>query len=120
MAEGWKLGGLLRGCGIPSPSGHYRVGCVDLMLNLAGDQQEGGLLVRLHYPTSASPATGADGGYHYAPWYPRKEYIRGYLDYKKTKFLGLVSSAVSTVIGMLLMDVNGLHIHPNSWTFEMI
>ena len=29
--EGWKRGGLLKGVGLPAPSGRYAVGCVDLM-----------------------------------------------------------------------------------------
>ena len=29
--EGWKRGGLLKGAGIPAPSGRYAVGCVDFM-----------------------------------------------------------------------------------------
>ena len=54
MAEGWKNAGLLKGSGIPAPSGQYRVGCVDLMHQLAGDEK-GGLLVRLTYPTGGHP-----------------------------------------------------------------
>ena len=31
MAEPWKRSGLVRGIGIPAPSGQHPVGCVDLM-----------------------------------------------------------------------------------------
>ena len=45
--EDWKVIGREKGPGIPAPTGQYRVGCVDLMHRLAGDDK-GGLLVRLH------------------------------------------------------------------------
>ena len=53
VQEGWKSSGIVKGPGIPAPSGQYRVGCVDLMHQLEGDDR--GLLVRLHYPTEATP-----------------------------------------------------------------
>ena len=31
MAESWKRSGLVKGIGIPAPSGQHPVGCVDLM-----------------------------------------------------------------------------------------
>ena len=101
MAEGWKLGGWIRGDGIPAPSGKYRVGCVDLMLDLVGDGCGGGLLMRLHYPTNAvTPATAANGGYPYAMWYPRREYFKGYLDFIQARFSGMLSYVSSKVVGM--------------------
>ena len=106
MAEGWKLGGLLRGNAIPAPSGKYKVGCVDLMLDLVGDQLQGGLLVRLHYPTNASPGTTADS-YKYASWFPNKTYVKGYLDYTKTKFSGILSNVISMLIGMFTLPAAG-------------
>ena len=99
MADGWKRGGLIRGDGLPAPSGQYRVGCVDLMQDLAEDHRQGGLLVRLHYPTSAS-GSGASGSYNYAPWYPHKEYIKGYLDFDNMKFCGVLSNVISMMMGI--------------------
>ena len=81
--EGWKGSGLLKDPGIPAPSGQYRVGCVDLM---EGDDK-GGLLVRLHYPTEASP--GAK--FSYTPWLPHRSYIKGYLSSGPSSFTGIVS-----------------------------
>ena len=93
MAEGWKASGFLKGLGIPPPSGQYRVGCVDLMHQLEGDDK--GLLVRLHYPTQATP----QAGYAYSLWYPHKNYIRGVLEVQKVKFPGLFSAMVGGLTG---------------------
>ena len=83
-AEGWKLSGLVRGVGIPAPSGPRKVGCVDLMHKLEGE--EDGLLLRLFYPA----AVGAVG--EYAKWRPHKRYTKAYLDYSKTTASGLVAT----------------------------
>ena len=93
VEEGWKTGGVLKGPGIPAPSGQYRVGCVDLMCQLEGDDK--GLLVRLHYPTEAT----AQQGYQYSNWYPHKHYIRGLLNTIKLTFPGLMSTAVYYLVG---------------------
>ena len=92
--EGWKVGGgLIKGRGLPAPSGQYRVGCVDLMHQLEGDEN-GGLLVRLYYPTEATPGAG----YAYSPWIPNRAYIKGTLLLKKhTKFIGLKSLLVDSL-----------------------
>ena len=74
--EDWKVIGREKGPGIPAPTGQYRVGCVDLMHRLAGDDK-GGLLVRLHYPTEV-PSGAA--GYSYSSWYPHRRYIQGYME----------------------------------------
>ena len=74
-----KEGGILKGPGIPAPSGQYRVGCVDLMHQLEGDDK-GGLLLRLHYPTDATPE-----GYPYSLWSPHRKYIDGYMKFEKKK-----------------------------------
>ena len=84
--EGWKISGQARGPGIPAPSGQYRVGCVDLMHQLEGDDK-GGLLLRLHYPTDATP----EAGYPYSPWYPHVRYIQGYFEFEKREFRGDLS-----------------------------
>ena len=93
MAEGWKTGGLLKGPGIPAPSGQYRVGCVDLMCQLEGDDK--GLLVRLHYPTEAT----AQQGYQYSNWYPHKNYVKGSLAYFRPKFVGVIAAILNGLIG---------------------
>ena len=92
--EGWKLGGgIVLGVGIPAPSGQYRVGCVDLMHRLKRDDK--GLLLRLHYPTDATP----EAGYTYSPWSPHKRYIKGYLDFEKVIYSGFLASLVNTFCG---------------------
>ena len=58
--ESWKRGGVLKGAGIPAPSGRYAVGCVDLMhqvgshaplpcLSVAVQQSAPCLVVQLYY-----------------------------------------------------------------------
>ena len=74
VQEGWKRNaGILKGPGIPAPSGQYRVGCADLMHRLEGDDK-GDLILRLHYPTDATP----EAGYPYSLWHPQPKYIEGY------------------------------------------
>ena len=85
--EGWKPSGLfggLGGVGIPAPSGPRKVGCVDFMHKLEGE--EDGLLLRLFYP-AAVDAVG-----EYAKWRPHKRYTKAYLDYLKTMASGLVAT----------------------------
>jgi hypothetical protein len=89
--EGWKSSGFLEGPGIPAPTGQYRVGCVDLMHQLPGDEEKGGLLVRLTYPTEATPGAG----YPYSSWYPDRRYIKGYLTMDNA-FGGFLSFLVNT------------------------
>ncbi len=81
----WKESGLTRGPGIPAPSGQYRVGCVDLMLQLPGDER--GLLVRLHYPTEATPQQG----YNYSSWIPNRRYVKAIMTADGIKMAGLLS-----------------------------
>jgi len=78
-SESWKVIGKPKGPGIPAPSGQYRVGCVDLMHRLEGDDDHNGLLVRLHYPTGATPGAG----YSYSSWYPHPRYIQGYMEFEE-------------------------------------
>lgn len=87
--DGWKVAGKTKGPGIPAPSGQYRVGCVDLMHQLPGDGK--GLLLRLHYPTDATP----QDGYIYSSWYPHTKYIEGYMEYERMKFTGDLSKIIS-------------------------
>ena len=97
--EGWKTHGLLRGLGIPAPTGQYTVGCVDLMHKLEGDDD--GLLVRLFYPTTPQIHEGA--GYQYGQWIPHKKYYRGFLDFYQIKLPGLLSALANLVLGISTM-----------------
>ena len=99
VREGWKTRGLLKGLGIPAPTGQYTVGCVDLMHKLEGDND--GLLVRLFYPTTPEIQEGAS--YQYAKWSPNKRYIRGFLDFYQIKLPGLLSALANLLIGILIM-----------------
>ena len=90
--EPWKSSGIMKGPGIPAPSGQYQVGCVDLMHQLPGDDK--GLLVRLQYPTEATPMAG----YQYAQCLPHKKYIRGGLEAEGSKIPGLLSSVIKGLI----------------------
>ena len=93
VQEGWKRNaGFIKGPGIPAPSGQYRVGCVDLMYQLEGDDK-GGLLLRLHYPTDATP----EAGYSYSLCTPHSRYIKGYYEYQSSKFPGLKASVLSVL-----------------------
>ncbi len=83
------------------------MGCVDLMHHLDGDE-EGGLLVRLFYPT-ASPSDGAETRemqrrYPYAKWLPSRRYVKGYSDYSAGQpGSGSRGSGILTeLIGMVL------------------
>ena len=59
---------------IPTPSGPFPVGCVDLMHKF--EDETDSLLVRLFYPCD-----GNDGGrYQYAPWSPHERYIQGMME----------------------------------------
>ena len=93
VRQGWKTGGVVKGAGIPAPSGQYRVGCVDLMHQLEGDDR--GLLVRLYYPTEATP----EAGYTYSHWYPHKNYVRGLLQYIKVKPLRFMTWMIGGLTG---------------------
>ncbi len=94
VQEGWKASGIVKGPGIPAPSGQYGVGCVDLMHQLEGDDR--GLLIRLHYPTEATP----EAGYDYSLWFPHRKYVQGFLDYKRTSFSQPLSRIIYAITGM--------------------
>lgn len=91
--EGWKPSGWLAGLGIPAPSGPRKVGCVDLMHKLEGE--EDGLLLRLFYPAAAD-AVG-----QYAKWRPHKRYIKGHLDFIKIRASGLIAAITGLFSGEL-------------------
>ena len=90
--EPWKESGLTRGPGIPAPSGQYRVGCVDLMHQMPGDEK--GLLVRLYYPTGATH----QDGYIYPLWIPRRRYIKGTMIADGVKLPGLMSLITNSLM----------------------
>eukprot|EP00731_Ephydatia_muelleri_P028418 Em0020g62a len=92
MAAAWSRSGIIKGVGIPAPSGPHTVGCVDVMHLFEGDTD--GLLVKLFYPTSAGP----DGPYPYSEWLSHKRYVRGMLDYVKAPAVGLLSTLVDAFL----------------------
>ena len=102
--EGWKRFGLIKGPGLPAPTGQYAVGCVDLMHKLEGDND--GLLVRLFYPTTP-PEIGAEGaaGYQYAKWMPDRMYTKASLVRTGSRFPGLISAVSSLILGMIYHTV---------------
>ena len=89
----WKRSGLMKGLGIPAPTGSYEVGCVDLMHRLEGDSD--GLLVRLFYPTNP----GLAGRYQYAKWAPHPRYMKGYLDFLEVKASWLIAGLYRILTG---------------------
>lgn len=95
MAEPWTRSGIVKGIGIPAPSGGRSVGCVDLMHKVNPQQDltslsihlslhhylgqfegddHGGLLVRLFYPAQLNPNQPPGSPSTYAPWNPHKRY----------------------------------------------
>ena len=99
IREPWKASGLTWGSGFPAPSGQYRVGCVDLMHQLPGDER--GLLVRLHYPTAATQQEG----YSYSSWLPSKRYIKAALAADGTMFSGFLSFVIGGLMSELVFQV---------------
>ena len=91
-----------KGPGIPAPSGQYRVGCVDLMHQLAGDEK-GGLLVRLTYPTEATPGAG----YPYSSWFPHHRYTQALLEF------AIKTSAPSKDIMLTMASESKFIVHVN-------
>ena len=98
--EGWKRFGLLKGPGIPAPTGRYAVGCVDLMHELEGDS-DGPLLVRLFYPIAIQGDLEQviASGHQYAKWTPHKMYTWGTLSYHRNWFPGLMSNIAGLLMG---------------------
>ena len=81
-----KVSSLAKGMSLPSPSGQFAVGCVDLMQKLEGDSD--GLLVRLFYPSSVNLREGT-AGYQYAKWLPHKRYSETTLEFIRIMVPGL-------------------------------
>lgn len=88
----WNRSGLVKGAGIPPPSGPHGVGCMDLMHQFEGDTL--GLLVKLFYPTAGEP-----GPYQYSSWLSHKRYIRGILDYIKVSAASIITAFTSKLFG---------------------
>ena len=105
LSEGWKSSGLLKGAGIPAPTGQHTVGCVDLMHRVNEEGDGYSVFVRLFYPSI--PLREGAAGYEYAKWTPHKRYIKGFLDFNKTKMPGLVSGLINLVMGKtMIIDYN--------------
>ena len=92
--EGWKSSGLIKVAGIPAPSGQYQVGCNDLM-------QEGGLLVRLFYPTNEG-----NGEYQYTPSRPHPKYTKALFEFLEEKGPGIKSSIINGLLSKLKIQLN--------------
>ena len=105
--EGWKRHGLVRGDGIPAPTGKYVVGCVDLMHELEGDS-DGPLLMRLFYPTAlaGSPEQAATASrYQYAKWTPHKMYSWGTFSFNRSRFPGVMASISGLLFGEYVIEI---------------
>ena len=129
MAEPWKRSGLVKGIGIPAPSGQHPVGCVDLMhqarssLNVlivnSGEVHEfsviylplpqfegddhGGLLVRLFYPADLGPTSPSSlRPAQFALWTPDSHYTKGILYAEKVPAPWLLAP-ILTVLGKALL-----------------
>lgn len=93
--EGWKSSGLIKVAGIPAPSGQYQVGCTDLM-------QEGGLLVRLFYPTNEG-----NGEYQYTPSRPHPKYTKALFEFLEEKGSGIKSSLINGLLNPRIPALSG-------------
>lgn len=100
--DGWKRFGIVRGPGIPAPTGQFAVGCVDLMHKLEGDSD--GLLVRLFYPTL--PLRELGGDYRYAKWIPNKRYLKANFVVRRSWFPGLMTFVTSLVLGIATSNLS--------------
>ena len=100
--EGWKSFGIIRGPGLPAPSGQFAVGCVDLMQKLEGDSD--GLLVRLFYPSSVN-LREKTAGYQYAKWIPHKRYTEGAYAFRRKRFAGLMATISNFLLGMYVLPL---------------
>ena len=105
--EGWKHFGLVKGPGLPAPSGQYTVGCVDLMHKLEGDSD--GLLVRLFYP-SLPQLREETGQYQYAKWMQHKRYLKGTNSFSRKSFPGLRAAVTNLVFGMADLNINYIYL----------
>ena len=101
MSEGWKRYGLVRGAGIPAPTGKYAVGCVDLMHELDGDS-DGPLLMRLFYPTSlagSAEQAATASRYPYAKWIPHNMYAWSTFSFFESRFPGVMAGISRLLFG---------------------
>lgn len=88
----WKTSGLIKGIGIPAPSGSYEVGCHHLMHE--------DLFMRLYYPTT--PTQGKVTPQQYSKIEYNSKYWKAILDYYEFKFSGLVAG----VLGLFTSKYN--------------
>lgn len=84
----WATSGFMKTPGIPSPSGSYSVGAVDVMT-------ESNLLVKIFYPTHVQPGQG----YQYMSCIPDAKYSRALLEIYKIKPAWLMTAIVSKLTG---------------------
>ena len=95
-AAAWKRSGLMKGPGIPAPSGPYEVGCVDVMLPCKQEDEAASnathpdtVFMRLFYPTNNSRAPATED---YAKWFPHPKYVGAYADSQGWKISTLWST----------------------------
>lgn len=77
----WKTSGLIKGIGIPAPSGSYEVGCLHLM------HQD--LFMRLYYPAQEGSIN-----YQYAKQEYDPKYKKAILDFLDLKLSGLIAGVL--------------------------
>ena len=87
MEKKWTKNGIIKGSGIPRPSGAYEVGCVHLLHE--------GIFVRLYYPTESNLAEN----YDYARWFFNKQYTSNVLNFCRIKFYSLLAALANIFIG---------------------
>ena len=87
-----KVSSLVKGMSLPTPTGQFAVGCVDLMHKLEGDSD--GLLMRLFYPAANESARELSADYKYAKWMPHQRYVETTLGFIKTMVPGLSQNAL--------------------------
>ena len=77
---------VVKGEGIPIPSGSYKVGCTHLM------HQD--LQIRLYYPTERDLATT----FEYATYYPRLDYLKASLDINSVPLSDFTSGELQSLL----------------------
>ncbi len=85
----WASYGILKGPGIPAPTGQYTVGCIDIMT-------ETGTLLRLCYPTHSQHTAN---GYQYATASPDGKYVKALCDVTDVKPTWLLSTIYNNLTG---------------------
>lgn len=83
----WRESGLIRGLGIPPPSGPHRVGVTHFMHQ--------NLFMRLYYPADLS--SRGSGGYQYVSHVYNSKYRKAILDFFGIKLSGLISAIAGLI-----------------------